>query len=174
MPKSKPELLSGTCQHLLFSPKGGIEGLLLQTQGKRVQISMPPDIGEAMANKTGAGKRLRVLATRDHSPKTQGGAHPVYQFDALADSAGQAIVWPAESDGSTAMKGVVARIHFAKHGQANGVVLETGEFIHLRPHGMEAMGLDVGSKVSAQGELRMTILGTRMLEARHVNGYDIE
>ena len=72
------------------------------------------------------------------------------------------------------MKGLVARIHYAKHGQPNGVVLESGEFIHLRPHGMAAVGLGVGSKVSARGELRMTVLGTRMLEARHANGYDIE
>ena len=72
------------------------------------------------------------------------------------------------------MKGNVARIHYAKHGQPNGVVLESGEFIHLRPHGMAAIGVGVGAKVSAKGELRMTVLGTRMLEAHHANGHDIE
>ena len=174
MPKSKPELLSGTCQELLFSPKGGIEGLLLKVDGKTVQVSMPPDIGAAMARKTGSGKRLRVLAIADHSPKTAEGVHPVYQYEALADAAGEVIAWPVEGDGLTLMKGNVARIHYAKHGQPNGVVLESGEFIHLRPHGMAAIGVGVGAKVSAKGELRMTVLGTRMLEAHHANGHDIE
>lgn len=105
---------------------------------------------------------------------TSGASHPVFEFDSLADASGQAIEWPANGEGLTSMKGKVARIHYAKHGEPNGVVLESGEFIHLRPHGMTAIGLEVGAKVSAQGELRMTVLGTKMLEAHHANGYDIE
>jgi hypothetical protein len=173
MPKQQQsELLSGTCQNLLFSPKGGIEGVLLKVDGKTVQVSMPPDIGSALAQKTASGKRLRVLATPDHSPKTGEGAHPVYQFESLADAAGQAV--ELTDEGLASIKGVVERIHYAKHGQPNGVVLESGEFIHLRPHGMAAIGIGVGAKISAKGELRMTVLGTRMLEAHHANGYDIE
>jgi hypothetical protein len=172
--KSKSELLSGTCQDLLFSPKGGIEGLLLKVDGKTVQVSMPAHIGSVMAQKTGSGKRLRLLARADHSPKTSDAAHPVYEFEALADAAGEAIEWPVDGEGLTSMRGKVSRVHYAKHGEPNGVVLESGEFIHLRPHGMAAVGIGVGAKVSAKGELRMTILGTRMLEARHANGYDIE
>ena len=53
------------------------------------------------------------------------------------------------------------------------MILETGEFIHLRPQGMVAAGLDIGSKVNAVGELRMTVLGTRMLEAHRVNRVDL-
>ena len=127
-----------------------------------------------MAQKTGSGKRLRLLAKADQSPKTSAAAHPVYEFEALADPAGKALDWPADGEGSTSMKGKVARIHYAKHGEPNGVVLESGEFIHLRPHGMTAIGLKVGSTVSAQGELRITVLGTKLLEAHHANGYDID
>ena len=68
----------------------------------------------------------------------------------------------------------VSRVHYAKHGEPNDVVLASGEFIHLCPHGVAAIGLEVSAKVSAQGELRMTILGTRMLEAHHANCSDIE
>jgi hypothetical protein len=39
----------------------------------------------------------------------------------------------------------------------------------MRPHGMAQVGLDVGSRVNAVGRARMTILGTRMLEAHQVN-----
>jgi len=60
-------------------------------------------------------------------------------------------------------------MHYALHGEANGVVLETGEFIHTRPDGMALLGLEVGAKVQATGELRMTVLGTVLLEAHEVN-----
>ena len=59
------------------------------------------------------------------------------------------------------------------HGEPNGMILESGESIHLRPHGMTAAGLDIGSKVTAVGDLRMTALGTRMLEAHRVNRIDL-
>ena len=163
----KTELLSGTCQHFLFSPKGAIEGLLLQTKGKTIQVSIRPEVGTSLANKTGPGKRLRLLATLDKSPKAADGDHPVYEFEALTDRTGTAL---PPLDGLTQMKGVVARIHYAKHGQPNGVVLETGEFVHLRPHGMAAIGLVIGAKLTDKGELRTTVLGTRMLKAHHANG----
>jgi hypothetical protein len=116
---------------------------------------------------------LRVLATPDHSSKTADGAHPVFKFDSFADVAGQAIEAPDGDAGPTTIKGVVQALHFARHGEPNGVILETGDFIHLRQHGMAAVGLDIGSKVSAQGTLRMTVLGTRMLEAHRVNRVDL-
>jgi hypothetical protein len=172
--KSQTELLNGTCQDILFSPKGGIEGLLLKVGGETVQVSMPPHLGSAILSKTGPGKRVRLLGRVDDSPKAHAAVHPVYVFEALADGKGQPVEWPVGDEGAVSMRGKVARIHFAKHGEPNGVVLESGEFIHLRPHGMSAIGAEVGSEVSAHGELRMTVLGTRMLEAAHANGYDIE
>ena len=167
------ELLSGTCRQLLFSPKGGVEGVLLAVKGRTLQVSLSADEGAALARLTASGKRLRVLATADHSPKTRDAAHPVYQFESLADAAGHPITLPADEPGATAIKGVVAALHFARHGQPNGVVLDTGEFIHMRPHGMAAVGLGLGAKVRAVGEVRMTLLGSRMLEARQVNGIDL-
>ena len=167
------EFIHGTCQQLLFSPKGGIEGALVKMQGSVVQVSVRPDQGAALMQLTGPGRRLRVLAVADHSPKTAAGAHPVFKFESFADVAGQAIDGPEADPGQSTIKGVVASWHYARHGEPNGVILETGEFIHLRPHGMAAAGLDIGSRVNAVGELRMTVLGTRMLEAHRVNRIDL-
>lgn len=172
MPASN-ELISGTCQQLLFSPKGGIEGALVKVKGAVLQLSMHPDIGAAFARSAAPGKRLRVLATVDNSPKTKDGAHPVYQFESFADAMGQAVELTGSDPADTTIKGVVAALHYARHGQPNGVVLETGEFIHMRPHGMAQVGLGVGAKVNAVGDLRMTVLGTRMLEARVVNRMEL-
>ena len=132
---------------------------------------MATEVAGSLLKKIGPGKRLRLLVSLDRSPKTAEAAHPLYELVALADASGKAI---PPTDGLASMKGVVARIHYARHGQPNGVVLQTGEFIHLRAHGMAATNLDVGSKVVASGEVRTTVLGTRMLEAHNANGYDIE
>ena len=171
---SRPsELLNGTCRQLLYSPKGGIEGVLLAVKGRTLQVSLSADEGAALSRATAPGKRLRVLASADHSPKTRDAAHPMYQFASLADAAGHPIALPTDEPGATVIKGEVAALHFARHGQPNGVVLDTGEFIHMRPHGMAAAGLGLGAKVRAVGEERMTLLVSRMLEARQVNGIDL-
>ena len=173
---AKPsEFITGTCLQLLFSPKGGIEGVLLKVRGAVLQVRLNPEAGALFARVTGPGKRLRLRlrAVPDHSPKTADGAHPVYQFESLADANGQAIESADTDPPSTTIKGVVAALHFARHGQPNGVVLETGEFIHMRPHGMALAGLGVGARVSAVGAVRMTVLGTRMLEAHQVNRIDL-
>jgi hypothetical protein len=54
-------------------------------------------------------------------------------------------------DAEPAVHGVVASIHYTKHGHRNGVILESGEFIHTRPPAMQKLQLEVGSKVSAHG-----------------------
>ena len=168
------ELIAGTCQQLLFSPKGGVEGALLKVQGKVVQVSMQPEVGVSLAHAAGPGKRVRVLGLADNSPKTADGAHPVFLFESFSDPSGAAIEMPGDDPKHTTIKGVVAALHFARHGEPNGVVLEGGEFIHLRPRGMAQVGLGVGAQVTAVGEVRRTVLGTRMLEARQVNRMVLE
>ena len=163
------ELITGICQQLLFSPKGGIEGALIKVRGGVLQVSMQPDEGAYFSRSVGLGKRVRVLGVADHSPKTRDGAHLVYQFESFADAAGGAVESAQADPDNTVIAGVVAALHYARHGQPNGVVLETGEFIHMRPHGMAHVGLGVGSKIKAVGQVRMTVMGTRMLEAREVN-----
>jgi hypothetical protein len=114
---------------------------------------------------------LRVRAVADRSPKARDAAHPVFRFESFADAAGLPV---ATADPShTTIKGTVATLHYARHGEANGVVLDSGEFIHLKPHGMALTGLEVGSRVTAIGEVRDTVLGTPMLQARQVNRIDL-
>ena len=71
------------------------------------------------------------------------------------------------------IRGVVGSMHCARHGQTNGVVLETGEFIRLRPDGVAQAALEIGSKVTAVGQARMTVLGTSMLETHRINRIDL-
>jgi hypothetical protein len=164
------ESLSGHLQRLLFSPKGEIEGLLLDVDSKIIQVSMEPRSTDANVLNDSVGKPIEVAASADHSPKTKGGAHPVYQLDRIRKLGGKAF----NAERSQPISGVVASIHYAKHGEPNGVILESGEFIHTRPHGMKELKLKVGSKVIANGNIRTTVLGTTLVEAHEVNRVSIE
>jgi hypothetical protein len=166
----KSEILSGRLEQLLFSPKGGIEGLLLKVDAKSIQVSMKPGSADANALNEAVGKPIEVRACADHSPKTKDGAHPVYRLDSITKLAGRAF----RSNGVRPIEGVVSHIHYAKHGEPNGVILESGEFIHTRPPGMKKLNLHVGSKVSAHGEARTTVLGTSSIEADEVNRVTLE
>jgi len=166
----EPETLSGHLQRLLFSPKGAIEGLLLRVDSKPIQVSIDPGSADVKALNDAVGKTIEVKASADHSPKTKDGAHPVYQLDRITRLAGKAF----KANATQPISGVVANIHYAKHGEPNGVILDSGEFIHTRPHGMKKLKLQVGSKVVAHGEVRTTVLGTVLIEAHEVNRVALE
>ena len=77
------EFIHGTCQQMLFSPKGNIEGALIKMKRNMVQVSVPPDKGAALTQTTGPGRQLRVLAVPDRSPKTAEASHPVFKSSSL-------------------------------------------------------------------------------------------
>jgi hypothetical protein len=165
--RDKIKTLSGTLPHLLFSPKGGIEGLLLKGGAKSIQLAIEQRAADAAVFAEAVGKRINARASADHSPKTRKGAHPVYKLDVITKIAGKAVKFDCNPRPIT---GVVAAIHYAKHGEPNGVILKSGEFVHTRPPGMKKLKLGVGSKVVAQGARRMTVLGTPLVEADEING----
>src|SRR5260370_22372726 len=79
--EGKREKLRGELQQLLFSPKGGVEGLLVMVGSKSIQISMKPAAADTKALTEAVGKTIEVKGTADHSPKTKEGAHPVYKLN---------------------------------------------------------------------------------------------
>jgi hypothetical protein len=163
---AKAETLSGELQQLLFSPKGGIEGLLMKVGSTSIQVSMDPATADAGALAGAVGKPIEVQGSPDHSPKAKAGVHPVYTLEAITKLGGKAL---RPNGDRHSISGVVASIHYAKHGEANGVMLESGEFVHTRPPGLKKLKLELGSKVVARGEMRMTVLGTPLIEAHEVN-----
>jgi hypothetical protein len=169
--QSKPVILSGRLDQILFSPKGALEGLLVNMGAQTVQVSMEPTTANAEALANAVGKAIELKASVDDSQKAKHGAHPVYKMRAVSKIAGKAFTLVDEPE---RVQGVVSAIHFAKHGEPNGVMLESGEFVHTRPHGMKKLKLKIGSKVVALGQVRMTVLGTPLLEAEEVNRISIE
>ena len=162
--------VEGQFQQLVFSPKGGIEGVLIDTDGVPTQFVTDPH-DPAVADLFGtlrAGQSL-VIEGSEAGPSPKGeAAHSVYDFERLVSVDGKAPKAPqSHGDGV----GTVVRFNYAKHGAANGVVLDNGDFVHTRPDGFERLGLKVGDKVKAEGEARALVTGSgRVIEAHTVNG----
>jgi len=162
--------VEGRFQHLLYSPKGGIEGLLIDTEGIATQFVVDPHDCASVALLLGLRRdQALVVEGRESKPSPKGdGEHVVYHFERLAAVDGRATEAAARP---TQVRGKVVRLNFARHGAANGVVLDSGDFVHLRPQGMERLQLKPGDQVQAQGAASPLATDSGwVIEAHSVNG----
>ncbi len=156
--------LKGTVRAFNFAPKGEVDGLLIDVDGRVVQVNIPPEKARGARQMVGLAVEMVIgpePKVADH-PK---GDHPVHKFVAFAGESPA-----AEPDHEPRPK---HGLNYAKHGEANGVVLDTGDFVHLKPDGMKAAGLRVGQEVTARGKATASESGKRAIEADVVNGEEI-
>ncbi|MDB5846714.1 MAG: hypothetical protein JWP29_466 [Rhodoferax sp.] len=162
--------IEGRFVQLIYSPKGAIEGLLIDTDGTPTQFATDPHdpVTAQLFADLRPGQALVVEGTEaGPSPKGEG-AHFVYRFERLASVDGRE---PDVAHGPGEASGRVVRFNYARHGEANGVVLDSGDFVHTRPDGMARLGLKIGDTVHAEGPARPLVTGAgRVIEAHSVNG----
>ena len=159
-----------TFLHPVYSPKGGIEGAIVSIDGQRAQLTIKHalHLEHEFANLREGDQltaQIELLPPHDKGEAE----HPVHELIALAGDRGA-----DKTDGSADSVGKVVRLNYALHGQANGVVLDNGDFIHLRPDGQRQLGLTVGDTVEAFGEVHALRFGNgRVIEASSVNGQEL-
>ena len=166
--------IEGRFQHLVFSPKGAIEGLLIDSDGVPTQFVTDPQ-DAALSDRLcqlAEGQAL-VLEGSEEGPSPKGEApHSVYRLTRLASVDGEETAPP---HAPAEIRGKVVRFNYARHGEPNGVVLDTGDFIHTKPPAMGRMALKIGDKVHAEGPARPLVTGTgRVVEAHSVNGEPVD
>lgn len=174
---SDEQTVRGTVQALNFAPKGEIDAFLIESGGALVQVNLPPHLGPHA--RTMLGQEVAILTkpepkVADH-PK---GDHPVFAFAGFEgqDEQDTAVEPPGDGkpkpkgkpEGTAEVSGKVERLNYAKHGEANGVVLDSGAFVHLKPDGMKKLGLAVGQDVTAKGPGHGDAV-----DAETVNGVDL-
>jgi hypothetical protein len=167
------EKFRGVLEEFNFSPMGGIEGFVLHSEGQTVQVNVSPDVGFAVVR--GIGQNVEAtVAAEPATAKHSKGEHPVFSLVTLKGADGKALIHTAAGDSAIAtVQGVVKRINYTRHGEANGVVLESGDFVHLKPAGMKRAALKVGDHVTAEGPAALMPLGQQVVEAETVNGSSI-
>ena len=175
-PTAKPDepkfvKFQGLLQEFNLSPRGAIEGFLLHNaDGVTVQVNVTPDVGFAVVR--GIGQNVEATVEPDDKSTKHGkGDHSVYRLISLTGNDGKALIFANRSDGEVVtVEGIVKRINYNRQGEANGVVLESGEFIHLGPDGMKHAGLKVADQLIAEGSAALMPLGQQVIEATTVNG----
>ncbi len=156
--------------HIVFGPKGHVEGFMAHADGANAQfvIDKHDDKSAALVADLSSGQRLAVSAQLA-GPSPKGPAdHAVYELGKITRVDGLA---PKKSAATTGYSGKVARLNFARHGAPNGYVLDTGHFIHVRPDGCKRLKLKVGDAVQADGDACwLATDGGWAVEAVTVNG----
>jgi len=167
MSKSK---LAGAFTHALYSPKGEVEGLLMESRGQAIQFVLAKDdeAGAALVATLKPGQTITVSGDELPPSNKGAGAHPVRALEKIVAIDGKA---PKKAAAAIAgYSGRIARLNYAKHGAPNGYVLDSGDFIHVRPDGFAKLGLKVGDAVSAEGDAHFLATGGGWaVEATKVN-----
>ena len=156
MPAAK---IKGTFTQVIHSPKGGVEGLLMESDGQVVQFVLAKDdaAGAALVGRLSHGQAITVAG--DLAPPSSKGeaAHPVRALDKIAAVDGKAPKKTSAAAGGYA--GTIVRLNYARHGAPNGYVLDSGDFIHVKPDGFAKLGLNVGDVVTADGDAHFLATG---------------
>ncbi len=150
---------TGTFLQRLYSPKGSVEGLLLEQDGQTFQFVLAKDdeAAAALVARIEAGQRVTV-AGDPLPPSSKGeGAHPVHALARIVSVDGKPPRKPAAEAAGYA--GRIVRFNYARHGAPNGFVLDTGDFIHVKPDGFAKLGLKIGDAVSADGDAHFLATG---------------
>jgi len=176
MKSTKQQSIEGKFQHVFYSPKGKIDGMLMDVEGEAVQVVFDRHDNDSpnafLSFKPG---KLMVVKVTTKSPAIKGvRAHLIYKFIQLVSVAGRKPD-KHKSANNGACSGNVAYFNYARHGEANGMVLDSGDFIHLNPAAFSMLSLKVGDKVRANGKAHGLHSGTGMiLQATRLNGKNVE
>ena len=90
------EHLNGIVQAYNFSPKGGVEGLLLTEGDRTVQVNIPPDAWPMAAHAAAVGQTVQITASPE-GHEVPDAEHPVYRLISFEPSNG------ADADGRRAV-----------------------------------------------------------------------
>ena len=148
-----------------ISPKGFYEGFLLKSGKNVVQVNLPREHLHSLADGWAPHGEISVEVEAEEPWGTP--AHRVFRLVRVVDRGGR----KAERDHPPLREfsGRIERLNYALHGEVNGGILESGDFLHLKPEGAQAVGLVVGMAVEARGTTKPMPGGRFVIEADEVN-----
>jgi hypothetical protein len=177
---TEPHTLKGIVERFNYSPKGSYESLLIKSGDTLVQVNFPPHMMAEVTQAVATGDQISVVAVAENSK----GDHPVYRLEKLTTTKGADVIMRKPEPGEhpkpeehlkpekvEKVEGVVKYLNYARHGEVNGAVLESGDFIHLGPHGAELVKLASGQKLVIEGAAATMVDGHKAMDhPSKVNG----
>lgn len=149
---------TGIVQTFNVSPKGTLEGLLMKIGDETIQINFRQEFASEIAS-VAVGEELKVELEPEEAHDHPN--HPVFRLLGL-------------SANNSHFAGKVKHLNYALHGEANGAILDSGNFLHVKPYGAAALDLKPGMRVKGSGSSKPMFDGHRVIEAIEVNGIPME
>lgn len=136
MPKKRPStsVLRGRVLSHNISPKGHVEGILVENDAHVVQVNFPKHAATNLVKRHPVDSAVELAVEREDDE----GDHPVYVARAVAAQ----------------VSGTVVRFNYALHGEVNGYQLDDGTFVHVKPDGARRYKIAIGDRVLASGDRR--------------------
>lgn len=165
----------GIVEAFNVSPKGSYEGLLLRDKSGLLQINFPQEWAATITEFAPEGEEIDAEVMPEEEEKGHA-AHDVYRLLGFTSSKRKEEFSLADSNGNSSrtFSGTVRRLNYALHGEVNGAILDSGDFLHLKPHGASALKLAVGMKVKGMGSTKPMVAGHHVIEAEEVNEIRLE
>ncbi len=133
--RSPPARLRGTIVAFNISPRGHIDGAMVDTTKGRVQVNFPRHEADVLLQSMRVGSKIDLEAELE------------------SDTGEHAIYWAGSETGEAS--GTIVRLNYASHGEVNGYHLDDKTFLHVKPEGAERWKLSVGDEVRASGLRRV-------------------
>lgn len=159
---------TGTIQTLNVSPKGFYEGFLLRNDEGISQINFPKGDNGTLDEVFRTGEFVTMEVDQE---EVQG--KPVHQVFRMVRPNGATDASKTEHDDGPTFSGRITQLNFALHGEVNGAILDSGDFLHLKPQGAQAVGLVIGMSVEGSGHTKRMVGGHLVIDADDVNGIEI-
>ncbi len=146
------------------SPRGLYEGFLLKTGNGVIQINLSKEHLQRFSD--GWPSNTEISVDVEAEEPWGASAHKVFRLVRIMDNGRR----NNSHQPSGEFSGRIERLNYALHGEVNGAILESGDFLHLKPEGAKAIGLAVGMSVEARGKTKPMPGGCFVIEADEVNG----
>ena len=169
------QVLKGQILSYNLSPKGIPEGIILKSDDGTIQVNFDSELAGQVTQLAKEGDAV-VIDARPDADRHADAVHPVFTLIRLSTGSNDnaALVTKGEAETDITVRGKIICLNHARRGEINGAILDSGEFIHLRPHGVKAIGgISLGNMLEAQGDVRSGWSGHKVIEASSANGIQI-
>jgi hypothetical protein len=160
------EKLDGTVTNYNFGHRGEVEGLMIKSGDRTVQVNLPPDMAAAVAQVAAVGSEVHLTADAERGPSD----HPVYRFKSIKADDHELKVPGPEDEKFVHVEGSIKQLNYGRRGDMNGVILNTGDMIEFGP-AARSLKLEVGQKIAADGAAHpMLTSGHQSIRAEALDG----
>ena len=156
---------TGNLETFNLSPKGFYEGFLLRTGKTLIQVNLPKGETETLGNVLTLGAKVTVDV--EAAKSRDGAPHGVFNLIRWHGLDGHP---KGKNHGARQFSGRIQKLNYTLHGEVNGGILDSGDFLHLKPKAARSVGLKVGMIVEGCGHTKPMDGGHFVIEAEEVNG----